>query len=124
MRSIPSRLTVGLVLIAAASCTSAEVLPDTEDAGAEAGADAAEKEGGAALQGTMQCGDIPVATDACAECADEHCCAAGEACAANPDCLALRACLAACPMDDAACAESCGDAALFCTRIRKALESD
>lgn len=93
----------------ALGCTSVEELPATDAGVEEAGPDAV-VEGGGALQGTMQCGDIPVSTDACGSCADEHCCDAGEACRANPGCVALRNCLAACPSEDAACAKGCAEA--------------
>jgi hypothetical protein len=98
-----------LVVLGLASCTSVEELPSTVDAGStESGSDAPSE--GGALLGTMECGSIPVATEACATCADDHCCSAGEACADNEACVALRSCVAACPADDEPCTDACDDA--------------
>ncbi|MFW5738728.1 MAG: hypothetical protein ACOC1F_00030 [Myxococcota bacterium] len=105
-----TRVSIGLLcLLGFVACTSSEELPAVDAGVGDANPDAL-VEGGGALQGTMQCGEVPVATAACAACADESCCQAGEACAANPECMALRACIGSCPADDAACAEACGDA--------------
>lgn len=98
-----------LAAVGVTACTNSEKLPATSDAGSQADV-AAGADAGNALQGTMICGNIPVATRQCASCADDHCCGAGEACAGNPECVALRACQAACIIDDKACADACSSA--------------
>lgn len=114
MRMLRGRLQAGGIAVclagATVSCSSSEdpgLVTGTGGSGG-GGGDAA-TEGGSSLQGTMECGDVRVATQACATCADEHCCDEGEACASNGECVALRECIAECPTDDAECSAACSE---------------
>ena len=100
---------LGAVWIFATACSSSEEL-SVHDAGVADTAPDVEAETGGALQGTMECGDIPVSTDDCASCADDNCCDEGNTCRANSACVALRECIAACPSQDESCAKGCAEA--------------
>lgn len=100
-------MTVSLALILWPACTGSADTPDagsSDDAGADVAQDTADD---SPFHGTMQCGNVPVASPACAACADERCCEQGNACADHPDCLALRECRRGCAAQDDACQSAC-----------------